>query len=568
MGIRTLALGVVNVAVATRRAAWLMVVPIVPLAALAIVLWLEILSALQRVLCLYSRSTTKSKRSHSDSYSKSGPLDWLTTPVEPGTWLAYWSSSILVVRLHANIPLVALFARWVVVHRPDLLERPCFLRMLNGLREEELYGPGSRPGGRLPADQRALEHVHASLTAALGAGWSQGMRLDPLAVSSDCVVESYSAVLREDLLDASQQARKASTATSRVLSAIPVFWCCRRRRKPNEEPAPIAETTEARRAVVRVRRKGVAEASVADLRIARFMLALAARLGLCGPRELRLFETFASFVQDQLDLRNEARLLRLCHAALPRGEELGLAFPRLYGEAGVEVLIVSLEDGVCMSEVLRRRRAPMDDEAEADSRAIAAADLMRAFWTAALDHGLVLGGLSLGNLLLRSAGCGNELEVLALRAGLAHEIDEQMREDLRTFAACLTEGPAEMLGPFLLERVHLPSGGALGAVRDPDAFASGVRNLAELACGQPSSERNAASGQGAPAQLPLRGAALLQRALALASKHGVRVGPRHLQLAAAVAGIHGICGRLDPAAAGRPLLEMQAVIGTGVGIAG
>ena len=35
----------------------------------------------------------------------------------------------------------------------------------------------------------------------------------------------------------------------------------------------------------------------------------------------------------------------------------------------------------------------------------------------------------------------NELEVLALRAGLAHEIDEQMREDLRTFAACLTEGP-------------------------------------------------------------------------------------------------------------------------------
>lgn len=47
----------------------------------------------------------------------------------------------------------------------------------------------------MPADQQALEHVHGCLTAALGAGWPQAMRLDPVAITSDCVVETYGAVL-------------------------------------------------------------------------------------------------------------------------------------------------------------------------------------------------------------------------------------------------------------------------------------------------------------------------------------------------------------------------------------
>jgi hypothetical protein len=223
------------------------------------------------------------------------------------------------------------------------------------------------------------------------------------------------------------------------------------------------------------------------------------------------------------------------------------------------VLIVSLEEGVCMAEVLRRRHAPMADD-DALARVAVAGDLARAFWTAALDNGLILGGLSASNLLLRAAGCDNEFEVVSMRCGLAHEVDEQIQCDIRAFASCLSEGPRELLGPLLLERVHLRAGGALEAVHDPDAFAAGVRQLADLAWEHPAQRRSQAQAT----QPPLRGAALLQRALALAEKHGVRIGPKHLQLAAALAAAHGVCSRLDPVAAGQPLRVLQAVAGLGV----
>jgi len=235
-----------------------------------------------------------------------------------------------------------------------------------------------------------------------------------------------------------------------------------------------------------------------------------------------------------------------------------LSCPRLYGEAAAEVIIASLEEGLCLSEVLRRRHAPMADDADVAARATVAGELARAFWNVALGHGLVLGGLSASNLLLRSAGCDNELEVVSLRCGLAHEINEQMKEDLRAFARCLAEGPEESVGGFLLERVHLTAGGDLGAVRDVDGFASGVRELAEQARAGAASQSKPQGKDGAT-QPPLRGAVLLQQALALAKKHGVRVGPCHLQVAAAVAGLHGICSRLDPIHAGRPLFELQGI---------
>jgi len=444
------------------------------------------------------------------------------------------------------------------VCRPDLAVRPIVMRMLMGLREEELFNVAGRSGVRMPADQRAMEHVHARLAATLGTGWSHAMRLDPVAITSDCVVETFSAVLRKDVLAETQVARKIPADSLLTLLMARLPGPCKRRRRgtDNIQTAPIAEAADARRAVVRVRRKGVAEAATVDLRLVRWLLAVLGYMGLSGPRALALFEDFAAFVTNQLDLRNEAHMLRLCHAARVHKNDARLTFPRLYGEAGAEVLIVSFEDGVCMAEVLRRRQAPTADEDEGLARVVVAGEMVRAFWTASLGHGLVLGDLSASNLLLRSAGSGNDLEVMSLRCGLAHEIDERMQEDLRAFVACLDEGPLEMVGPLILERVHLPAGGSLGSVRDPDAFASGIREL--LSRGRRSCAASPLNASETPLP-PLRGTALLQSALALAQKHGVCVGPRHLRLAAALAAVHSVCARLDPVAAGQPLREMQAV---------
>lgn len=542
-GIASLASFLAHIPGAVRRLIRLLVVVIPPFLVLGVVVWLEFLSAVQRVLCIYSRP--KSKK----GATKSRPLTWLTSPAEPGDWLSFWSASILTVRLHANIPLVALFARWAILHRPDLATIPFVLRILAGLREEETFGPGGHTGNRMPADERALEHVHARLTGALGVNWTKAMRLDPVAISSDCVVETYSAVLREDVLDASRQARRSSSSTSRVGRLL---WPCARRRKMDSVQAPpIAEAEEARRAVVRVRRKGVFEAATVDLRLVRWLLIVLERSGLCRLQCLDTFEDFARFVAEQLDLRNEAKLLRLCHAALPRGmEDARLTFPRIYSEGSMEVLILSFEEGICMGEVLRRRPTHMADDVDTAARSQVARELTRAFWMAALDHGLILGGLAAGSLLLRSAGNGNDMEAVSLRCGLTLKIDERMQDDLRDFAGCLAEGPEDVLAPFLLERVHVPAGGELRTVRDAGAFSSGVCELVKLA-------KTPALG----AQLVPRGPALLQRALALAEKHNICIGREHLQVAAGMAALHGICCRLDPVAAGKILQEMQAVAG-------
>lgn len=546
-----------NAFAASKRAALLLVFAAPLLATLAVIIWLEVLTGTQRVLRLHSRTSRATRGEHVDGGVKGGPVAWLLSPAAPCAWLSWWSSSVLTPRVHNKVPLVALFVRWVTTCRPDLALRPWILRSLTLLREEEHPGPGGRTGGRSPADKTALEHVHSSLTQTLGEMWPQGMFLDPVAISSDCVVETYSAVLREDLLTESQQERNAPKRSlpMRALGAFGLFLTCRRRRRPSVQSNPaIAESAEARRAVVRVRRKGVAETSGVDLRLARWLLAFLARLGFCGPRAKAALEDFAAFVASQLDLRNEAHLLQLGVAALPRGSAR-VCFPCSYGEPAAEVLIVTFEEGICMAEVFRRRHAQTLDDADALARVAAASELTRVFWTMAYQHRLVLGGASLNNLLLRSVGCGSELEVVSLRCGLAHEIDEQTRDDIGAFATCLTEHRAEMLGPLLLERVHLSAGGALGAVRDVDAFAAGVRELATSAALSPRKSI-------APTQNPgaLRGTALLQQALALAQRHGVEVGSRHLQFAASAAAVHGVCAQLDPSTAGQPLRNLQAAV--------
>jgi hypothetical protein len=536
----------------TKRAAWLLIVLTPPAVMLAMVLYLEFLSAAHRKI---------------EYHSKGAAALRVLRPTEPGAWLSWWHLSFLKPRLHGNIPLVALSARWVATCRPNLASRTWVMRLWMSLREEEHFSLDSRCSARVPANKDALEYVHGRLTAAFGERWKQAMRLDPVAISHDCVVESYSAVLREDMLAESQRARKAPPRFEMPKG----LWFCRRRRTMETQASSIAESPAARRAVVRVRRKDVAEMCAVDLKLLEWIVKFLSLVGLCRHHADTVLGELGSFVADQLDLRNEARLFSLCHAALPRGSESpsgtdtagmypSIVIPRLYGESTAEVLVTSFEDGVCIAERRRSCFAQPPDDADTAARAATAGNLARAFWAAALNHGILLGGLGSNNLLLRNAGCGDEQEVVMLRCGLAWEIDERSREDLRAFAECLAEGPVERLGTLILEQVHSPAGGAFGAVQSPDAFASGVRELVAQAHAGVLPRARSSSAASSP---PWRGEALLQRSFDLAQRHGVCAGLRHLQLAAAVASVHGVCARLDPQSAGALLRELQVATGVG-----
>lgn len=252
---------------------------------------------------------------------------------------------------------------------------------------------------------------------------------------------------------------------------------------------------------------------------------------------------FSLFVEQQLDLRQEAAWLARCRSAVPPGG--GLAFPKPFGEATAEVMVVSREEGVCLAEVLRRH-SQLLDEAEAAARSEVARRLSAAFWTAGLRHGVMLGGLCPGNLLLRSTGDEGDLEAVVLRCGLAHETGEALKTDVRAVIAALQGGSAgggaPRVGVLLQELL-----GAGGRPLDPEAFEVGAAELL-----------GAARGKVGASGAALRGAALLQRALALFRRHSLCVGSVHLRSAAAAASCHSVCARLDAAAAGHQLGALRS----------
>lgn len=523
-----------------RRAAWLAVLLLPVAATLGACLWLEVLGCIHRIAWPRAKPMLK---------SLSAPTVKLLAPSpSSGAWVGWWASRVLSLHLRLAGPTAPLLARWVAARRPDFALSARAAHLVALLRDEEFGGAAG--GHSVPSDLRSLEHAHATLATAFGEDWQQVLLLDPTPVGADCVLEVYRAVLQESaLLEAQAAVRTVKqrcwwdllVALFSLLFWLPLLLCGRRR--GGGEDLTVAHGPEARGAVVRVRRPGVAEAAHADLALARFGLSVFWIAGLAPKGAWTLLSDFSLFVEQQLDLRQEAAWLARCRSAVPPGT--GISFPKPFGEATTELLIVSREEGVCLAEVLRRQ-SQIPDEAEVAARGEVSRRLAAAFWAAGLRHGVMLGGLCPGNLLLRSTGDEGDLEAVVLRCGLAHEAGESLRADVNALAASQQVGGADggthRVGTLLRNLL-----GAAGLPLNPEAFEIGAAELVR-----------AARGKAGGSSATLRGAVLLQRALALFQRHSLCVGQVHLGSAAAAAACHSVCARLDPAKAGQQLAALQS----------
>eukprot|EP00929_Paragymnodinium_shiwhaense_P061996 TRINITY_DN30955_c0_g1_i3.p1 TRINITY_DN30955_c0_g1~~TRINITY_DN30955_c0_g1_i3.p1 ORF type:complete len:661 (-),score=141.62 TRINITY_DN30955_c0_g1_i3:110-2092(-) len=591
---------------------------------------------------------------------------WLSclAPRESGSsWFAWGCSKILSRRLRQAGPLPALLARWVAVCRPDLaLINGPVVQLVALLRDHEFGGAIGRSAA--PSDQQALAHAEGQLLRAFGPRWESALQLDPLPIGADSVVAAYRAVLNEDALLELQMAqerqrRSASGAAAKLLAAVAgaasslgASQAQLRRRLSaalgGVESVPkvrkagtssIAAGSKARSAVVRIRREGVADMALVDLGLARHTVRLLRLLKLLGPSAEEFMEDFAAFAEEQLDLRCEAALLcqaRVAAAAAALHSGGGLALPRLFGRATADVLIVSLEEGVSLAEVLQRPYVRLVDEGEAATRACAARRLALAFWSAILGSpGVLLGGLSPSSVLLRVAASETrkvaspaaimpgaegvdgqavvaaqelaasqslsgdmEEEVVLMRCGLAYQVEEHIKRDLRALAAALYgqgDGPEctferlralihDYLQPTVCASCSEGSAeGASGGISCTASSAASHEQSTGKSRGSPAlygadvvdvegfvtraaellaKSSNAAPGPTAEKSPPVRGAALLQRGLSLCEAHGVRVGTGHLRVAAAAAAVHALCARLDPAQAGYLLDALRITAAT------
>ncbi|CAE8681551.1 unnamed protein product [Polarella glacialis] len=505
--------------------------------------------ALRQLLFGHRRSEGRKSASASSAATWA---DHLVSAAEEAAWLS-WLWSAVIARLRRDVPLTTLLARWVAVKRPDLaLSSGPFARLVALLRDQESGGVVSSPSfwPRHYTQHDILEQ----LEEACGPEWQQALQIDLQPTGADCILQVYRAVLREQVLERSQRClvEEAKLHKYSILAPLAkLIWFPRWHRRSMQasaESSAIAQAVEARGALVRARRPDVAHVVKADLLIARFFIQVASLVGASGPSTQSAFCDFCDFVSAQLDLRQEARLLELARAALTSSQVNGVVLPRPVGRPTEEVVLVSFEEGVCLAEVLRR---PFDasesmEQTDISARAAAAHQLALAFWSALLRHGLLLGGLCAGNILLRDSICDSTpLEVVILRCGLSREVSSAMCDDLRGFAAILQTGASKAIGDLLLERVHAQAGGSPEQVLDPEGFREAIEALLQAA----SVSGRRGSSCASPGQ-PLRGARLLQRALGILQAHGLRASPAHLQVAAAAAAAHAVCSRLDPVGGG------------------
>lgn len=492
----------------------------------------------------------------------------LLGPQEDGSWLAWCCASILAPRLRRMDPVPTLLARWVAVCRPDLALADLTAHLMAFLRHQDQDLIGATGKAVVLAEMCSLGNVEAQLRRTFGAQWHVALLLDRVPLHADCLVESYRVVLREESLRALQALRRLPRAPRGALPLhLPRIWCCRRRGAGAHEDdvdvhrRRVTEDAEARSALLRVRRKGVAEIAALDLGLARIAVKVLRVLRLVGPGVSDALEDFAKFVEEQVDFTVEERLFLRARGegadAAPalggRSGESGPNLPRVLCRATPEVLIVSLEEGMCLAEVLKIGRAmgqrAGEEPGDAVARALAARRFALAFWHTILgSRRVALGGICPRTLLLRTGDDCNQTpdaaaggmqpveEVVVLRCHLAHEVSDFVRHDLLALAAVLADAKAERVGALALEMVQRPTsntGIASPGNQDTDAFAAGVVELVRDAFKRRE-----------------RGAALLQRVLGLCSKHDVHLSAAHLRLAAAVAAVHAVCARLDPDQAG------------------
>lgn len=355
---------------------------------------------------------------------------------------------------------------------------------------------------------------------------------------ADGVLEIFRAVLREDELAKSQ----ASPSKHRW-RPWPLL-----QGKRCQAPVKVAEAIGACRAAVWARRPGIDISTEADLLLVGIVLRLLLRLGLISPRAEDAFESFVHFTRQQLNLQNEVNLLQHLRSALPKRAAPFVAVPRLMGCSNAEVAIVSWEDGICLSEVTRKRFGGCYvEETELCARRAAARQLARTFWMLLFEHGIALGGLCSGNVLIRTAiEDENHLEVVLLRCGLCHEVDPETVSDLRALTRLLRQGASpQEIGRLILTRVHGRSGGRVDEVHDKDGFFASVADLlGKSKCVTP----------------PLRGALLLHRFLETLQKHRLLASEAHMQVATSAAATNAVCCRLDPFSNGglyEALLEVE-----------
>mmetsp|Transcript_57157 Transcript_57157/g.127502 ORF Transcript_57157/g.127502 Transcript_57157/m.127502 type:complete len:569 (+) Transcript_57157:47-1753(+) len=463
-------------------------------------------------------------------------VDLVALAGEERAWLG-WLSSSVISRLRRDVPLATLLARWVAVLRPDLaLHAGPLGRLVAMLRDQEAGGASRSPplNSGLTTPRHSEEELDAQLVDTFGPEWSQALLLDMLPRGADSVVEIFRAVLCESQLAKNQQKAGAGAAPSRCTW----HWWRRRRDKGK---AKVAEAPGAQSAAVRARRPGLELCAEADLLLVGLTLRLLSRLGLVECSVEDAFHDFAHFARQQMDLRHEVQLLQLIRSSLDTVQAPRVAIPRPLANPSPEVAIVTWEEGICLSEVIRRPfSAGCLEDSELAARMAAAKQLARVFWKLLFRHGIALGGLCAGNVLLRTAVDDDEqLEVVLLRCGLCHKVDATTVNDVREIAAAVRGGAAPReLGELFLDRVHGRAGGQPEEVVDMDGFFSNIASLLGMTC--------LAESGGSGVIQPLRGALLLHRGLEALRSHNVRASAAHLQVATSAVATHGVCSRLDP----------------------
>lgn len=479
-------------------------------------------------------------------------VDFVALAGEERGWMG-WLSASVISRLRRDVPLATLLARWVAVLRPDLaLHAGPAGRLVAMLRDQECGGASRSPPlatGVFPP-QHSEKELESQVSAAFGADWSQALLVDMLPRGADSMVEIFRAVLCESDMAKLQEKAKA------VKSSIWQWpWPWRPGRRKSKGRKKVAEAPGARSAAVRARRPGLELCAEADLLLAGTVLRLLCRFGVLECSVEEAFYDFAQFARQQMDLQHEVRLLQQIRSSLSTLEVPRMALPRPLAQGSPEVALVTWEEGVCLSEVIRRPfTASSMEDSEIAARMTAAKMLARVFWKLLFRHRIALGGLCAGNVLLRTAMDDEDhYQVVLLRCGLCRQVDQATVDDVREIASAVYRGasPRE-LGELFLSRVHGRAGGRPEEVVDPEGFYSSIASLLGLTC--------LAESGGSGVTQPLRGALLLHRGLEKLRSHGVRASAAHLQVATAAVAAHGVCSRLDPFSDGclyEALLEVE-----------
>jgi aarF domain-containing kinase len=306
-----------------------------------------------------------------------------------------------------------------------------------------------------------------------------------------------------------------------------------RRRSANGHEDGGAEEMEEEDVAVKMIHPEVRDSINADLRVMRSCVSFFTGILPFDPVSLAdSVEQFASLMQDQLDMRTEARNLDRFNELFKDHQHIFFPVP-VPGWVSENVLVESFEEGPPVSDFLSFPPAQPHPKVGTDADRLQLAQLgLEAVMRMVFEHNFVHADLHPGNVIVRGqkdGGSSKDLSFVMIDAGITASLHSSDRRNFIELFRAVVLNDGRHAGHLIMKRSMLGLEGCL----DPEGFEKKLAVVIDEC-----HKKGLSLGR-------LGVAELLTRVLTLCYKHRVRLDPTFTQLVLGIVVVDGLGRRLD-----------------------